>query len=241
MRWRRSSRCTADPSLLTGPSTLSGAGSVVGAISAAVFIWVLLASGTAWIMGAGRAQAAACLDGAGPRVLGRISARTGVPVVMGLVSGGVSLVDDGSSTSGVTGGDAQQYFSAALTVAIAMIVLAYLLIFPAFVALRIRQPDLERPFRVPGRAGRRLVVSIVARRGQRWPRSACCGPVRHGAIPTRATGRLRRRARTVRAAGALARRDPAAGGLRVDVYGKRARARRLSAATDPDIVRRRPC
>ena len=65
---------------------------------AAVFIWVLLASGSAWIMGAGRAQAAACLDGAGPRVLGRISARTGVPVVMGLVSGGVSLLRHGGRT-----------------------------------------------------------------------------------------------------------------------------------------------
>ena len=75
-----------------GAVTLSGAGSVLGWVGAAVFVWVLLASGSAWIMGAGRAQAAACLDGAGPRSLGRISARTGVPVVMGLVSGGVSLV-----------------------------------------------------------------------------------------------------------------------------------------------------
>ena len=132
-----------------GTVALSGAGSVVGAISAVVFIWALLASGSTWIMGAGRAQAAACLDGAGPPILGRISARTGVPVVMGLVSGGVSLVTMAVDLY-VTGGDAQQYFSAALTVAIAMIVLAYLLIFPAFVALRIRRPDLERPFRVPG-------------------------------------------------------------------------------------------
>ena len=37
------------------------------------------------------AQAAACQDGGGPRRLGRISERTGVPVVMGLVSGAVSL------------------------------------------------------------------------------------------------------------------------------------------------------
>ena len=68
-----------------------GAGGVSAAPGAALFIWVLLASGSAWIMGAGRAQAAACLDGGGPAALGRISERTGVPVVMGLVSGGVSL------------------------------------------------------------------------------------------------------------------------------------------------------
>jgi len=74
-----------------GSVALSGAGQLLGWASALVFIWVLLASGSAWIMGAGRAQAAACMDGAGPRALGRISPRTGVPVVMGLVSGAVSL------------------------------------------------------------------------------------------------------------------------------------------------------
>ncbi len=41
--------------------TLTGAGAVLGTLSAVVFIWVLIASGSAWIMGAGRAQAAACL------------------------------------------------------------------------------------------------------------------------------------------------------------------------------------
>jgi amino acid transporter len=144
-----------------GTVVLSGAGTVLGGGCALLFIWVLAASGTAWIMGAGRAQAAACLDGAGPAFLGRISARTGVPVVMGLVSGAISwlamLID-----VHVTGGDDQRYFSAALTVSIALIVLAYLLIFPAFVALRMRQPDLERPFRVPGGAAAAWLVSITA-------------------------------------------------------------------------------
>jgi len=144
-----------------GAATLTGAGTVVGAVSAGVFIWVLLASGSAWIMGAGRAQAAACLDGAGPPSLGRISERTGVPVVMGLVSGGVSLLTMAVDIY-VTGGDGQKYFSAALTVAIAMIVLAYILIFPAFVALRIREPELERPFHVPGGMRVAWAISCVA-------------------------------------------------------------------------------
>jgi amino acid transporter len=144
-----------------GTASLNGTGTIVGAISATVFIWVLLASGSAWIMGAGRAQAAACLDGAGPPALGRISERTGVPVVMGLVSGGVSLLTMAADLY-VTGGDGQKYFSAALTVAIAMIVLAYILIFPAFVALRIREPDLDRPFLVPGGIAAAWLVSCVA-------------------------------------------------------------------------------
>ena len=132
-----------------GSVALSGAGQLLGWASALVFIWVLMASGAAWIMGAGRAQAAACMDGAGPRALGRISPRTGVPVVMGLVSGAVSLAAMVASLW-VTRGDGQKYFSAALTVSIALIVLAYLLIYPAFLALRLRRPDLDRPFLAPG-------------------------------------------------------------------------------------------
>ena len=75
-----------------GTVTLTGPGQLLGWACAIVFIWVLVASGSAWIMGAGRAQAAACLDGAGPRALGRISSRSGVPVIMGLVSGAISLL-----------------------------------------------------------------------------------------------------------------------------------------------------
>ena len=144
-----------------GSVTLTGAGAVLGALGASVFIWVLFASGTAWIMGAGRAQAAACLDGAGPAVLGRVSERTGVPVIMGLVSGAVSMITMLAYLL-ATDGDGQKYFSVGLTVAVAMIVLAYLMIFPAFVALRIKRPDLERPFRVPGGMGVAWAVSIVS-------------------------------------------------------------------------------
>jgi amino acid transporter len=144
-----------------GSVTLTGAGAVLGAVGAFVFIWVLFASGTAWIMGAGRSQAAACLDGAGPAVFGRVSERTGVPVIMGLVSGAVSMITMLAYLL-LTDGDGQKYFSVGLTVAVAMIVLAYLMIFPAFVALRIRRPDLERPFRVPGGMPVAWAVSIVS-------------------------------------------------------------------------------
>ena len=87
--------------------------------------------------------------------------RSGVPVVMGLLSGAVSLATMAAGLA-LTSGDGQKYFSAALTVAIALIVLAYLLIFPAFVALRIRQPELQRPFRVPGGTPVAWLISIIA-------------------------------------------------------------------------------
>ena len=132
-----------------GAATLTGAGQALGAVAAWLFIWVLAASGAAWIIGAGRAQAAACNDGAGPQVFGRTSPRTGTPVAIGLASGVAALAVMATSLA-ITGGDGQKYFSATLTTSVSFIVLAYLLIFPSFVALRTRRPDLPRPFRVPG-------------------------------------------------------------------------------------------
>ena len=143
-----------------GSATLEGVGAVIGSLCGLAFIFVLLASGSAWIMGAGRAQAAACLDGAGPAVLGRISDRTGVPVIMGLVSGAVALITMAVDLL-ATGGDGQRYFSVALTLAVALIVVAYLFIFPAFVALRIKEPGLERPFRVPGGAAVAWAITVI--------------------------------------------------------------------------------
>jgi amino acid transporter len=165
-----------------GTAHLSGAGALLGVGCALLFIWVLMASGSAWIMGAGRAQAAACLDGGGPRRLGRISARTGVPVAMGLFSGAVSMLTLFVNLY-VTDGDNEKYFTAALTSAIALIVLAYLLIFPAFLVLRIRRPDLERPFHAPGGLAVAVVItalttgwSLIAATCLLWPGFGTANP-----------------------------------------------------------------
>ncbi len=53
-------------------TTLTGAGKVIGDITAIAFIFALMSSGATWIMGADRAQAVACYDGAGPRILGDV-------------------------------------------------------------------------------------------------------------------------------------------------------------------------
>ena len=144
-----------------GTVSLTGVGQLLGWCTAGTFIWVLLSSGSAWIMGGGRTQAAACLDGGGPVFLGRISARTGVPVTMGLVTGAISLATMAAALY-VTADDSQKYFSAALTVAIACDVLAFLLIYPAFLALRLSHPDLDRPFRAPGGTGVAWLITALS-------------------------------------------------------------------------------
>jgi len=144
-----------------GQVVLEGAGAVLGQAVAIFFVWVLFASGAAWIMGASRAQAAACLDGGGPRVFGRISARTGTPIPIVLVSGTLALAVMAFDVV-LADGDAQRYFSAALSLAIALIVLAYVGIFPAFVRLRYSLPDLDRPFVAPGGIRAAWLISALA-------------------------------------------------------------------------------
>jgi amino acid transporter len=143
-----------------GSVALSGTGVLAGRLAAVVFIWVLLASGAAWIIGAGRTQAAACLDGAGPRAFGRLSPSSGVPVVMGLVSGVATLVTMVAALV-VTGADAQRFFTATLTASIVLIVLAYLVVYPAFLVMRLRRPELERPFRAPGGRTGAWLITVV--------------------------------------------------------------------------------
>ena len=132
-----------------GAVVLSGAGSVLGAVAAAAFIWVMLTNALTWIMGASRSQAVACLDGAGPRCLGDFSGRLGTPVRICLVAGAVATTTTIAAFA-VSGGDGQRYFSVVLSLSIALLALSNLAVFPALVKLRYSHPDVPRPFRVPG-------------------------------------------------------------------------------------------
>jgi len=67
-----------------------------------------------------------------------------VNVLSGLVS---SLVF--AATLGLSGALADQ-FSVALGLTVSVSVMSYLFVFPAFLSLRRRRPDLTRPYRTPG-------------------------------------------------------------------------------------------
>jgi amino acid transporter len=144
-----------------GTVVLSGAGQALGALAAAGFIWILLTNGLTWVMGTGRSQAVACLDGAGPRSLGRFSSRLGTPVLMCLVSGGVATVTMAAAFA-VSGSSAERYFSVVLSLSIVLLALSNLAVFPALVKLRRSHSDVVRPFRVPGGALGAWVCSVLA-------------------------------------------------------------------------------
>jgi len=135
-----------------GPE-LSGAGSWLGNISAALFILVLLSSGTTWLMGSDRSQAVAGYDGGGPRVLGTFSARYGTPIVVNFLSGTVSTIVMVLAFQ-LSGGDAEKYFNAVLNVVLLFTTVSYLAIFPALIKLRYSHGHVYRPYKVPfGMAG----------------------------------------------------------------------------------------
>jgi len=146
----------ADPS----STILTGAGKVIGDVTAIAFIFALMSSGATWIMGADRAEAVACYDGAGPRILGTFSKRYGTPIAVNALSGIISTLFMILAFQ-LTSGSTAQYFSAALGLAISTTTIAYLAIFPALYILRRKLPDVHRPYRAPfGNAGA-LVISAL--------------------------------------------------------------------------------
>jgi amino acid transporter len=111
-------------------------------------------------MGADRAQAVACYDGAGPRILGRFSARYGTPIAVNFASGFVSTLFMVLSFL-LTSGSASKYFSAALGLAISTTTISYLAIFPALYLLRRKLPHVRRPYRVPWGDRGAFVISAL--------------------------------------------------------------------------------
>src|ERR1700722_1840390 len=131
-----------------GNPTLSGAGTGLADLGAALFILCLLTSGVTWIMGSDRALAVSCYDGAGPRFLGVINARYGTPVRVNIFSGIVAtLIVILAET--ITSGNAAKYFGAVLGVTISTTLISYLGIYPAVWKLRRSHPEVNRPFRMP--------------------------------------------------------------------------------------------
>ncbi|MDI3405783.1 APC family permease [Streptomyces cavernicola] len=132
-----------------GTVTLTGAGAVFGGIAAAGLIIGLLTSGVAWAMGAHRAQAVACADGAGPAWLGVISEKRGTPVRVNMLSAVLASLLFVIALN-LTEGDGEKYFAAGLGLTISTTFISYVITFPSLLVLRRKYPDVNRPYSVPG-------------------------------------------------------------------------------------------
>ena len=117
--------------------------------AAIAMVFVLLSSGTTWLMGSDRLMAIGALAGSGPKQLGYFSARFGTPIVVNVLSGIISTIFM-FITFFVTGGGLGGYFAAVIGLVISTTTFSYILIFPALLTLRSKYPNVPRPFVVPG-------------------------------------------------------------------------------------------
>jgi amino acid transporter len=144
-----------------GSTTVFGsAAPVFNHLAAIAFVFVLLSSGTTWLMGSDRLMAIGALAGSGPRQLGYFSGRFGTPIVVNVLSGIIATIFM-FITFFVTGGGLHGYFAAVLGLVISTTTFSYILIFPALITLRRKYPNVRRPFVVPGGATGAWVCVIL--------------------------------------------------------------------------------
>ncbi len=146
-------------SVLPGPLAIG-----LGVLIALGVIIALASSGGTWIIGADRTYAMAALDRCAPVVLGRFSGRFGTPIAVNAMSGIVAtiamaaaiLVNAFSSNPNIVA-----LFGLVLGFTISTTTLSYLFIFPAYIILRYKYPNVRRPYKVPGGMVGAWIVTIL--------------------------------------------------------------------------------
>src|SRR5438270_5879623 len=118
-------------------------------LAALVFVFVLLSSGTTWLMGSDRLMAIGALAGSGPKQLGYFSARFGTPIVVNILSGVVATFFMVLALT-LTSGNLGAFFTVVLGLVISTTTFSYILIFPALITLRRKYQNVRRPYMVPG-------------------------------------------------------------------------------------------
>jgi glutamate:GABA antiporter len=132
----------------------AGVAKVLGWFVAAAFIVALASSGGTWIIGADRTYAISSLDRTAPRFLGRFSGRYGTPIAVNTMSGIVATITMAVAISisefATQGGGLAALFIVVIGFTISTTTISYLFIFPAYLILRYKYPNVHRPYRVPG-------------------------------------------------------------------------------------------
>jgi glutamate:GABA antiporter len=134
-------------------SVLGPLATPVGWIIALAFVLSLASSGGTWIIGADRTYAMSALDRTAPRLLGRFSGRYGTPIAVNTMSGIVASITMAAAiliSEFSSGGSLASLFAVVIGFTISTTTLSYLFIFPTFLILRYKYPNVRRPYQVPG-------------------------------------------------------------------------------------------
>lgn len=130
-------------------SVYGGAAPTMLVAAVVLFLLANIGQGAAWMIMSDRMQAIAAADGSFfGGFFGRFHPSLGTPIRVNILSGIVSTVFMLAAMQ-LTGSSAA-LFDVVLSVAITTYLFSYLLVIPAAVRLRLRHPEVHRPFRVPG-------------------------------------------------------------------------------------------
>jgi amino acid transporter len=136
----------------------------LGWIIAAGYVIALASSGGTWIIGADRTYAMSALDRTAPRFLGRFSGKYGTPIAVNTMSGTVAtitmvvaiLISEFSAS-----GSLAALFSVVIGFTISTTTISYLFIFPSYLILRYKYPNVRRPYQVPGGIVGAWIVTLL--------------------------------------------------------------------------------
>lgn len=137
--------------------------SPLGWIVAVGIVVALASSGGTWIIGADRTYAMAALDRNAPAFLGRFSGKYGTPIVVNAFSGIVATLAMGAAImiNAFGGNNIQSLFVLVIGFTISTTTLSYLFIFPAFLILRYKYPNVPRVYKVPGGMVGAWIVTLL--------------------------------------------------------------------------------
>lgn len=140
--------------VLLGESGIGGALVMVLGVAA---LYSFLANMVTWTMGANRTANEAAKEGELPAVFGKehpvYKTPIGAFIITGIVSTAVMVI------YGFMAGSAEDLFWTLFAFSSMVFLLPYLVMFPAFLKLRKIDPDVERPYKVPGG---KLFITIMS-------------------------------------------------------------------------------
>jgi glutamate:GABA antiporter len=137
----------------------TGFGAVVVTILGVAVLYSLLANMVTWTMGANRTAAEAAKENELPAIFGREHPVQKTPVGAFIITGIVSTVV--VIIYGFMAGSAADLFWTLFAFSSIVFLLPYLMLFPAFLKLRQKDPNIERPYRLPGGKVVGIILAVI--------------------------------------------------------------------------------
>ncbi|WP_237043478.1 APC family permease [Photobacterium kishitanii] len=112
-----------------------------------------------WTMGASRAAAEAAVEGELPKVVGIISKKYHTPTGANFITGALSTLVIVAYALFAQNSDG--LFWSVFAFSSCIFLLPYLFMFPSYIKLRVSEPTVERPFKVPGSLAAQWIMSVI--------------------------------------------------------------------------------